>query len=120
MAEQFPPTSSGADALRDNLHRLGTLLSETDRLEPETRQELACLVDELARALDEGRLEPETTAHLADSTAHMLADLRRQPRGLFTGAVEGLERLVVHAEGDAPVATGFAERLIDVLSSIGI
>jgi hypothetical protein len=110
----------GGDDLRDRLYELGTMLRESDHLEPETQQTLAGLVDELALALDEGRLEPQTTSHLAASIAEMTEALREQHKGLFTSAAERLERAVVRAEGNAPVATGLAERLIDALSNIGI
>jgi hypothetical protein len=39
---------------------------------------------------------------------------------VFTRTIENLERVAVRAEGRAPVATGLAERLINVLSNIGI
>jgi hypothetical protein len=106
--------------LRGRLVELGRLLRQADYLEPDAQQEMADLVEELGRSLDAGELEPETTTHLADSTGHLIEALREQHKGLLAEARDGLERLVVKAEGAAPVATGFAERLIDVLSDLGI
>jgi hypothetical protein len=120
MAEQPLSDARGSAELRARLEELGGQLNEADDLDPDVRQELAGLVDQLGQALDEGRLEPATTAQLAESAAHMSEALRQQHHGFFTAARDGLERIVVEAEDRAPVATGFAERLIDVLSSIGI
>lgn len=120
MAEPSRPDSGAHAELRGRLEELGRLLRDADHLEPETRQGLADLVDELGQALKEGRLEPATVAQLSASAAQMSEALRRQQHGFFGTARDGLERVVVDAEGRAPVATGFAERLIDILSEIGI
>jgi predicted RNA-binding protein associated with RNAse of E/G family len=119
MAEQSFPESTDTAALRSRLAELSQLLRDAEQLEPETRQELADLVDELSQAVAEGRLEPSATAQLAASAAHMAEALRQQHHGPFAAARDGLERIVIEAEDRAPVATGFAERLIDILSSIG-
>jgi hypothetical protein len=120
MAEQPLPGPQSAAELRARLDELSWLLRETDHLEPEVQQELADLVGQLSQALAEGRLEPATTAQLAQSAAHMVEAVRRQEGGFFAAARDGLERIVVEAEDRAPVATGFAERFIDVLGNVGI
>jgi len=120
MAEQPSSEPQSRLELRRRLQELGRLLHQADHLEPEAQQELADLVGELAQSLEAGELEPGTTSHLADSTGHLVAALRGQQKGLLAAARDGLERVVVQAEGGAPVATGFAQRLIDVLSNIGI
>jgi hypothetical protein len=120
MAEPPSPSSPNNAELRARLSELSELLHQTDHLGPETQQELADLVDELGQAVAEGRLEPTATAQLAASAREMTEALRQQHHGLLAAADDGLERIVVEAEGRAPVATGFAERLIDILSSLGI
>jgi hypothetical protein len=120
MTNQPPPEPPGAGQLRSRLQELGRLLRHADHLEPEAQQQLADLVGELGEALQAGELEPATTAHLADSAGQMVVALRRQHKGLLAKARDSLGRVVVQAEGQAPVATGFAERLIDALSNLGI
>jgi hypothetical protein len=120
MAETSRPEPQGNADLRARLEELGRLLRAADQLEPETRQGLADLVEEIGQALNEGRLEPATVSQLSASAAQIADALRHQHHGFFGTARDGLERIVVDAEGRAPVATGFAERLIDILSEIGI
>jgi hypothetical protein len=120
MAEQPPPEPHSRLELRRRLQELGRLLRQAKHLEPEAQQELANVVDELGQALESGDLESGTTSHLADSTGRLVEALREQHKGLLASARDGLERVVVQAEGEAPVATGFAQRLIEVLSNLGI
>lgn len=120
MADPALPRPAADDDLRRRLQDLGQLLAQADHLEPEMQQQLAELVQELGQAMQGGELEPSAVAQLSDSTAQLTDALRAQHQGLLSTARDGLERLVVDAEGRAPVATGFAERLIDVLSNLGI
>jgi len=120
MVEQPNAGPQMAADLRSRLQELGQLLSESDQLEPESQHELAGLVTELGEALDAGKLDPSTIQALADSTREMTLALRHQHKSLLTSARDGLERVVVQAEDSHPIVTRFAERLIDVLSNIGI
>jgi hypothetical protein len=120
MAEQTPTPGPGASVVRNNLQELAQVLRDADHLEPETQQTLADLVAELSQALEAGQLNSEVTGHLADSTAQLIAGLRQQQRGLLSGARERLQDAAAAAEANAPLVTGLTERLIDVLSNIGI
>jgi hypothetical protein len=120
MAEQPTPEATGRAELRGQLDALSQLLREADHLEPEAQADLAGLVADLGQALDEGKLDATTVASLTASTRQMIAALRHQHRSLLAAARDGLERVVVQAEDSHPIVTRFAERLIDVLSNLGI
>src|SRR5437870_7862145 len=96
-------------ALRTNLEELARLLHRADHLDPEAQQTLADLVAELGQAVQNGTLEPSSTAHLADSTGHLVQALRDQHQGLLATARERLQRAAALAEAEAPVATGFLQ-----------
>jgi hypothetical protein len=88
-------------------------------LTPETRAALADLLAELAGAVGSGGPGPEAT-HLAESAARAARALGEPHRGSLTAARERLEAAAARAGAEAPVATGVALRLIDLLSEIGI
>jgi hypothetical protein len=120
MAEQPRADPQAAGEVRNLLHELSQLLSQADHLDPEAQQELGDLVDQLGRALDASLLDPAIIASLTASTREMIEAIRHQHKGLLASARDGLQRLVVHAEDSHPVVTRLAERLIDMLSNIGI
>jgi hypothetical protein len=120
MAEQ-PPTDPPPDQVRDRLRELARLLRKARHLDPDAKQELADLVDELGGALHPEAFSSAETAHLADSAAHLAQALSRPgDTGLLDAARERLEKAVARAEAKAPVATGVARRLIDALANLGI
>jgi hypothetical protein len=120
MAEQSHSDLQDGAELRGRLDELSQLLSQADHLGPDAQQDLASLVAELAQALRAGQLEPATIQRLAKSTSETAEALRHQHKGLLSSARDGLEHLVVQAEDSHPVVTRLAERLIEVLSNIGI
>ena len=120
MVDQPSPPPQAGQQLRTRLQELSRLLHGSDNLTSEAREQLADLVAELGEALQAGQVEPTTLTHLTNSAGQIAEGLRSRRKGLLAAARDGLERVVVQAEGEAPVATGFAERLIDILSNIGI
>jgi hypothetical protein len=121
MSEPTTPGSGAeptADA-RERLLDLAGLLRGARHLTPETRAALADLIAELAGALGPGGPGPQA-AHLAESAAQAARALHDQQQGLLTAARERLEAAAARAETKAPVATGVARRMIDLLSEIGI
>ena len=117
MSEPTPP-GSGAGA-KQRLLDLAGLLREAHHLTPETRTALADLMVELAGALGPGDTGPQA-AHLAETAAQAARALNEPHHGLLDAARARLEAAAVHAEARAPVATGVAWRLLDLLSEIGI
>jgi hypothetical protein len=118
------PTTPGPEAevhldAKERLLSLAGLLRGADHLTPETRTELADLLAELAEALGHSSSGPQA-AHLADSAAQAARALSEPRHGLLTAARERLEAAAIRAEAKAPVATGVAWRLLDLLSEIGI
>jgi hypothetical protein len=120
MTELPSPNTPASNGLRSHLQELAKLLHEADHLDPEAQQTLADLVAELGEALEAGNLEAASTAHLADSTAHLVEALRRPRHGVLAAARDRLRRAAALAGAEAPVATGFLHRLIEALSNIGI
>lgn len=113
---------SGSEANPDAKGRLldlAGLLRGARHLTPETRAALADLLAELAEALGPGNSGPQA-AHLADTAAQAARALNEPHHGLLTTARERLEAAAIRAEAKAPVATGVAWRLLDLLSEIGI
>ena len=118
------PTTPGSEAevnpdAKESLLNLAGLLRGAHHLTPETRTALADLMAELAEALGPGSAGPQAT-DLADSAAQAARALSEPHHGLLTAARERLEAAAIRAEAKAPVATGVAWRLIDLLSEIGI
>ncbi len=103
------------------LHEVAGLLRESRSLEPEARQALAELLDELGQALRSSQPAPAEVAHLAGTTAQLAEALhRRHDSGWLAQARERFEEAAAQAEARAPIAVGLARRLLDALSNIGI
>lgn len=121
MSEQPPPTPHGDADVPRKLHELSRLLRQADHLEPDAQRELADLMEELAGTLNPAVLESAEAAHLADSTAHLARALQRpHDSGLLAAAKTRLEESIARAEFKAPLASGLARNLLDVLASLGI
>lgn len=115
------PTPQPAAALEASIHDLAAVLRQADHLDPEAQQALADLVDALSKHLHTVPLPAAETAQLADSAAQVVRALQQKPpTGLLAGARERLEDAIAAAEEKAPVATGVAQRLLDVLANLGI
>jgi uncharacterized protein YciW len=121
MAEHPIPQPAEDRPVQARLHELAEFLRHADNLRPEARQKLADLVDELREDVKPEDLTPEERTHLAGAIAQLTRDLRahRHPAPSRAPSL-GVERAIARAEADHPVITGFLERLLDTLSSIGI
>jgi hypothetical protein len=114
MPEQPLPEPSERP-VQERLRELAQFLRQPDcHLRPDARHTLADLVAELSRDLKPDTLSPEERTHLADTIAQLTQALRqrRSPSRVLSA--------IVRAETDAPVTTGFLERLLDTLSNLGI
>lgn len=103
----------------DNLAELVHLLDSVDQLEPAHREQIAALIDELDKALHDVT-PPEHAAQLSRTAADLLHALRPHHDTPLEAARERLEEAATRAEVDAPIATGVARRLIDLLAELGI
>jgi hypothetical protein len=114
-----PPAGPAPDPAA-RLLELAGLVRGADHLAPEARAALAGVLAELAGALGPGGPGPDA-AHLAESAAQAARALHEQNQhGLLAAARERLEAAAARAEAKAPVTTGVARRLIDLLAEIGI
>ena len=107
--------------IRASLHELAQELRQTHHLEPEAQEALADLVEELGNALTPTAPASSETAHLASSAASLARALHQeQSPTLLSAAKQRLEQAALRAETKAPVATGVARRILDVLADLGI
>jgi hypothetical protein len=120
MSEPEPSSRQPVATTPGNLHHLAQLLRQADHLDPAVQQELATLLEELAGALPATAELPDA-AHLLGHVAEVARALHQQhDSGILTAARDRLEKAAVRAELEAPLATGIARRLIDVLANLGI
>ncbi|GIW86430.1 MAG: hypothetical protein KatS3mg108_0754 [Isosphaeraceae bacterium] len=113
-------TERGAEPGETSLSELARLLRDVDHLEPQVRRELADVVEELDSAV-RGELNPDQAAHLRQSVAHLVETIRSQREtGLVANARQQLEATLVRTETEAPVASGVARRLIEMIADLGI
>jgi len=97
------------------------LLRQAHHLGPDAQQRLAELAEEMGKALDGHPVSSAEMSHLADTTASLVHALHKQhDTGLLSDARDRMERAIIAAEVQAPVATGVARRLLDALANIGI
>ncbi len=107
--------------LEASLHRIAGLLRDAGHLNPEAQQSLALLVDDLAEAVKKPAGDPAAANHVAKTAAHLLDALVHQhDQGMLSAARDRLERTVMGAESQAPMAAGVARRLLEILAGIGI
>jgi len=120
MDETSPPTPGPAPAVEGRLHEVARLLRGSRHLRAPIRDELADLLDELAGELGAAPPSPHAE-HLAESAAHLARELHdRRAEGPLGLAKERLGEAAARAESKAPVATGLARRLVDLLADLGI
>jgi hypothetical protein len=121
MPEQPPSEPRSGAEVQAHLHELAQVLREAHHLEPEAQEALADLVDQLSEALTPAAIAGSETTHLANSAASLARALHQEPNPtLLSAAKKRLERAALRAEAQAPVATGVARRLLDVLADLGI
>ena len=107
--------------IQDSLHQLSQVLRQVQHLEPEAKQALADLVDELGKTVDPKCGPPGELAQLVASAATLGQALRAESNSsLLAAATRRLEEAAFRAEARAPAATAFALRLLDVLADLGI
>ena len=123
MSDQPAPAPAPApplDEIRARLLACAMSLRDADHIEPEAQRALADLVIELASALDP-RAASAQAAHLAESSAYLVEALHEPENpGLIAAARRRVEEAAARAEAGAPVATGVARQLIDLLAGLGI
>jgi hypothetical protein len=107
--------------VQDNLTALAQLLRTAHQVGPEARRELAEIVDELAKALGSVPAPSTEMTALAATTGHLVEALHQQKdKGILSDARSRVENAIVTAEAKAPFAAGIAQRLVDVLTDLGI
>jgi hypothetical protein len=119
MAESTPQESPGSEPVPSSLHQLAQALRSGKRLTPEEQAVLADLVDELSEAVQGPPSEAAT--HLARSAAGLAHALQtQQSPGVIAASRDRLAAAALRVEAEAPLATGFAQRILDLLANLGI
>jgi hypothetical protein len=120
MSIPSPTPAGSGPPVGERLQELARLLRGAGHLGPQVQRDLADLLEELAGELESAAPSPHAE-HLAESAAHVAHELH-QERGVgrVGAAVQRLKEAAARAEAKAPVATGLARRLVDVLADIGI
>jgi hypothetical protein len=117
----MPDNASPLPDVQQRLHEVAGLLRESGSVDPEARNVLAELVDELSEALRSSQVPPEEVAVLARTTAQLAEALHHRPAPGWLGQVrDRFEQAALRAEARAPVAVGLARRVLDALANIGI
>jgi hypothetical protein len=100
---------------------LAQVLHEKHQLEPEAQQALADLMEELARSVGSSTGPSPETAQLASSVAEIARSLQEEEQPtLLAAARERLQDAALRAERRAPLVTGLARRLLEILADLGI
>ena len=121
MPEPSPTNPQAAADVLTCLHEVAQVLRRAHHLDPEAQQALADLVDELGRSVNPADLPSVETAHLAQTTLQLARALDQQhDETVVARARERLESAAAQAEVQAPLATGLARRVLDVLANLGI
>jgi hypothetical protein len=106
-------------ALEASIHDLALAVRDARHLDPQAQRDLTDLVDELTEAAAD--LSSAEATHLAESAGHLAEALRQHHEpSLRARARDRLLAAVAKAEVEAPVAAGFARRLLDVIANLGI
>jgi hypothetical protein len=121
MSELEPAKPNSAEVVPARLHEIARLLREADHLGPEVRRELAELADDFAGNLRSSAMPTDEEIHLAATAGRLIEGLRHRDKEkpLLT-AREQLVEALLEAEARAPLPTGLARRLLEVLANIGI
>ena len=115
--------SSGTPSLpeiQERLREVAGLLRESPAIDPESRQALAGLIDELGTALASGVGPSPEGAHLALTAAHLAESLHQQDQGRLGQVRDRLEQGLLAAEARAPLVSGLIHRLLEALANVGI
>jgi hypothetical protein len=121
MTDNPVPGTPSLPEVQARLHDVARLLRESQAIDPQTRQSLAELVDELGAALRSTSVDPAEAAHLAQTAAQLAEALHhRHDQGRLAQVRDRLEQTVLAAEARAPFAAGLVRRLLDALANVGI
>jgi hypothetical protein len=127
MSENATPDTPGNPSgteIQIRLHEVARLVRASRTIDPQARQTLAELLDELGTVLGPAAFGAAGSAevdHLAQTTAHLAESLHHpHDRGRLGQARDALEQAVLSAEAQAPFAAGVVRRLLDALGNIGI
>jgi hypothetical protein len=114
-----PPNAIAA--VRSNLHTISLLLRQKSRLNPESQELLADLIDELSKSLEENAIPSAEVAKLTECAAQ-LADAVHHGHepGLLEAAHSRLDRAVIAVESQAPALADLTRRLAQMLADLGI
>jgi hypothetical protein len=121
MSDQPASTPPTQGELQANLAALAQLLRKTHHIGPEAQQKLAELVQELSLALAAPSVPTTEVAALASSTGGLVHALHEQADTSRLGEARArVNRAILAAEARAPFAAGIVQRLVDVLTDLGI
>jgi len=119
MPEQHPTGPAAASAVPDRLRELARLLRQADHLEPEARQSLADVAEELADSLGSRGVPSAEEAQLGELAGQLIEELHREDAPA-AATRHRLQEAILAAEARAPSAADLAQRLLDALANIGI
>src|SRR4051794_34582699 len=111
----MPETSPSSVTVRAYLRAVAQLLRNVPHLNANAQRLLADLVDELGAALEADAVPSDEVAHLADCSAQLVTAAQQGEGGMLGRARTRLERAVLAAETEAPLAAGIARRLTETL-----
>jgi hypothetical protein len=115
------PADRSHSQVRSRLRNAAELVQNSDSLDPDVRQTLTELLDELGRALETHEAPPAEIQRLAEGATHLAESLhRRHDQSILKSARDRLDSLLLQAESHAPTAVGLARSLIDGLANLGI
>lgn len=115
------PDPAASANVQGELQQVADLVRSAHHLGPEAQRALADLVEEMGRDLAATSLADPVRQQLAESVARLAQALHeRHNEGMLAAAKERLAEAAARAEARAPVATGVALRLMDVLANLGI
>src|SRR5262245_45327326 len=113
-------TRSGPEQYRVpvTLRELAQSLRTADHLGSEAQEKLASLIEELSGALEDGTLTNEEQARLKDYAAQLAHALHQKHETGLPAAKQRLEEAIMRLEVKAPLVTGIARQLIEVLANM--
>ncbi|HEX5270947.1 MAG TPA: hypothetical protein VFW33_10685 [Gemmataceae bacterium] len=114
-----PPSAS--TAVRGRLRELAVLVRNADYLDPQARQSLADLADQMADRLRHPHPVTAEEVELGQLAGELIAALHREEGEAPVAARRNrLEEAVIAAETRAPLVAETARELIDVIANLGI
>jgi nucleoside-triphosphatase THEP1 len=120
MTENTSPGSSTAE-VRAHLHTISGLLRHAQHLDPEAQALLADLVEEVVKLLESSQSPSSEVARITECASHLVQAVHQQQEpGVLESARNRLQRAVFAAENEAPTLAGITQRLVEMLSNVGI